>query len=226
MHTCSVTPVGSSDEDQPEIALVDEADGMWFRVTSGRLSQPIDLKVKIQPGRAKVVGLRIDNGREVTSSELRLPLSELADSVYDWLASMTTGVNGDLSRLEEEARGSGLELDFSRVDGLLAGAVAPTAADELMLAIVDLVGVQAAVERLHDQLADEEPLKRSRGRGAKPPTDADYQRFARVFDAERTSRAWGAQSRTAEQFGMDRSTALRWIRACEERGLLEPRSET
>jgi hypothetical protein len=60
----------------------------------------------------------------------------------------------------------------------------------------------------------------ARGRGAKPPTDDEYRAFARIYLEERAVGERGALSRAAKQWGVHRSTALRWLRSMPK-GLLE-----
>lgn len=195
------------------------ADG-WVRVVGDSLAQPVDLKIKDSVRGVRVIGLRIDNAQEVTSAELRFRLGEISAALARhlvWLREVAT------DRDEADAIKALALVDPARYDALQAGAVADQPGELFSWAVIEQEAARSSLASWLQRLenAPDVPPK-ARGRGAKAPTDDEYRAFAKAYLIELASGTRGAKQRVASKLSMDRTTAYRWIRHCEERGYLPP----
>lgn len=165
----------------------------WITVLgSSRVGQAIDLRLGIIRGRPRVIGLRMDNGVEITADVLRkIKLGEVLDVLArEYASGPPQAVDlGGVKFKEREAVLQGLVEEWARVQTLFEG-----------LEHVDSASV---------------PTRRG-----VPPSDEQLHAFARRFLEEFRSRPRGAITRTASAFPMARSTAYRWLELCRERGLI------
>ena len=163
--------------------------------TGERLPQPLKVRYDYLGGRFQLTGLRMESGQPITAAVLRsIPVGELA-AAY-------------LPHLREQ---------FQQQD-----AVKDTVARFFRLDPIEAASQQRFISLLQLAVAEsgETAKLTPRGRGAKPPTDAEYRAFTRIYLEERALGERGALSRTAERWGVNRSTALRWLRNLPG-GLLE-----
>lgn len=190
----------------------------WIGVEGGGLQQPVEVRVRLSGATMRIVGLRIDGDHEVTSFTLRsIRPGALAVQLQQYLRDellQSEGLTEHWKTVLEKVDPVRLQADPERWTG----------AEEMFVEL-------AAVEERRDQLralleaTGDDAEFRARTRGATPPTDDDYRRFAVVYLDELTRGTRGAKSRTARRVGMNRGTAYRWTRECQNRGLI-PTEET
>jgi hypothetical protein len=154
----------------------------WMVATGEGLPQPLEVRFDYRAGRFQLTGLRMESGQPITAAVLR------SIPVGELAAAY-------LSRFREQfqdVKQQFLESDYDAAKHRRFGEML-----EPMLRIA---------------LSGEAAVLTKRSRGAKPPTDAEYRAFARIYVEERAVGERGALSRTAERWGVHRSTALRWLR--------------
>jgi hypothetical protein len=172
----------------------------WMVATGEGLPQPLQVRFDNRGGRFQLTGLRMESGEPITAAVLRsIPVGELAAAYTPHLRRQFWDAWQEEQRAWQEAGSGEMPPDWmsqrQRVRNLLEQ-VLPVAA------------------------SGEAAKLTPRGRGAKPPTDAEYRAFALIYVEERAVGERGALSRTAERWGVHRSTALRWLRNMPK-GLLQ-----
>ncbi len=193
----------------------------WWLATGSDLPTPVRVRFSRSDGRLHLTGLLIDSGEPITSALLRrIPVGQLAETYLD---AMRVHLEEELRSAESEEDLFGLVLLDARRRRQLEGlADAPVAEwDPFFDTIEDYSSSAARLSYARDVLrrfeeAGEVAELTPRGRGAKPPTDAEYRAFARIYLEERALNEHGALSRTAKKWGVHRSTALRWLRSLPE----------
>lgn len=198
----------------------------WFSVQSDSLRHDLDVKVRIsRRGTPFVSALRIDGGTEVTGRHLRdLRLPEIADEVVRWVREN----RDELTAWSSEALARVSDADQDRLDRLPATQLETMALegwDPKAEALWEAYEQGAAAHALDEHLqavadAEGEDELRTRSRGARTPTDADYRAFARAWLECATESDYRVMPRVARRLGMSRPTAYRWAAECRQRGLL------
>jgi hypothetical protein len=187
----------------------------WLEVDHDDLEHPISVKTRWYGATLRIVGLRLDPDSPITSATLRgVPIGQITSALTEFLTSMAREL------AEVDAEFAQIDLDQVRPGALGAPEkyLNPTET-----AAVELGSYGAALHQLAEWAspADLEDLTIApRGRGAKPPTDDDYARFATTYRQE-LGKGRGAKVRTADRVGINRSTVYRWIKVCQRRALLE-----
>lgn len=181
----------------------------WIKAQGGGLPRPVHIRIRNSVRGPAVIGLTIEGTDAITSAELRaIPIGRLTDALnrefFDYLQRTESGLMADpyfrhhLSR-RPDRRGMRM------------------AEDEYAEA---MNAMQADIESMARWWSEGRSDLQARGRGAKPPTDLEYEQFAHLYRTELAKGARGAKKRTAERAAMDRGTAYRWIAECQKRGLL------
>jgi hypothetical protein len=153
-------------------------------LATGGIPQPLLVRFEYRADRLRLTGLRIESGQPITAAVLRsIPVGELAKA---YLPHFREQFQNALQRVSQ-ADPSEFAANQQRFTELL----------EPMLRIAT---------------SGEAAVLGPRGPGAKPPTAAEYRAFAAIYAEELASGERGALSRTADRWGVHRSTALRWLR--------------
>jgi hypothetical protein len=166
----------------------------WMLATGEELPQALEVRFGNRGGRLQLTGLRLESGEAITAAVLRsIPVGELTKAYLPHLREQFQDTWQRFLRAESYDAAA-----HKRFNELL----------EPMLRIATS-GEAAALT-----------AQGSRGRGAKPPTDDEYRAFARIYAEQLALGERGALSRTADEWGVHRSTALRWLRNMPK-GLIE-----
>lgn len=188
----------------------------WIGVGVGGLTHRLAIKARLVGGRLRVVALRVDDEQVVTARTLRkVPLGAIEDMLARALAEHQRDVATSARRYEEELQSLGDDVSDSYRRGVEATAEATQEwVDEL----------QAYLDKLETSAISPAELG-GRGRGARPPSEEEYQAFARIYLERLRTDPRRALSSTAKAAGMDRSTVYRWIKECRkpERLYLPPK---
>lgn len=184
----------------------------WIRVEGGGLEHPIEVKVALINGRPIVAALRIDGEHEITSTSLRSV--RVPDIAKEVVAAIRHTAQGLEPSPEDMAFLKSYEGPFSS-DWTDKSAIA--------LSIAEAGAAAMQLESWLVDLADADPTlleQGHRGRGAKPPTEAELRAFARVLLEERLAGDHGSKVRVSKRLHINRSTVYAWERICQGRGIL------
>ncbi len=199
----------------------------WITVRGGGLQQSVDIRASFDGTDMRLIAMRIDGGRTVDSTTLRsIRPGQLTAELLRFVREESAAVDDLVQQQEFLVR----RLEATDERGVRRPF--PSSAPAEMLTpleseFLELYEVQRYREALADAVTDGSPGEfAARGRGAKPPTDGEYRRFAAIYLEELTERPHGAKKRTAERVAMDRGTAYRWIRECQARGLVPPENRS
>lgn len=166
------------------ISLEPADDEGWIVATGEGLPQPLKVRFGYRGGRIQLTGLRMESGEAITAAVLRgIPVGELAKAYQP--------------RLREQFWDAQQRF-------LQSGSYDPAAHKRFSELLEPVLRIASSGEAA---------VLTPRGRGAKPPTEADYRAFARKYLEQRAVGERGALSRTAKDWGVHRSTALRWLRS-------------
>jgi hypothetical protein len=150
--------------------------------TGEGLPQPLKVRFDYRAGRFQLTGLRMESGQPITAAVLR------SIPVGELVAAYLPRFRDQFQDLKQQV----LESDFDAAKHRQFG--------ELLAPMLRIA------------VSGEAAVLTKRSRGAKPPTDAEYRAFARIYLEERAVGERGALSRTAKRLDVHRSTALRWLR--------------
>lgn len=213
-EACSVPNVPSD-----EFTFDLDPESPWIGVKGGGLERPMAVRVRFSGVALQLVGVQIEGEDEITSATLRsVRLTQLLPALRTYLVHLVGELDKDVEFLSNTLTGMNELPDPKR---LQAGPEWWGGVDEIFM---DMLSVTAQRTAVLEQVQFDEGVEfQPRPRGAKPPTDEEYARFAAIYLEEVASGARGAKQRTADRVAMNRGTAYKWIRACEARGLLTPR---
>jgi hypothetical protein len=159
-----------------------------------------------------ILGLSIDNDTEVTSRTLRAPrLAQTLDEFLDELATRPQ----QAPQAERAWRDAAAEYIRVWSEGR-----EPSEAAANLSELATAWRVNSKWRATLAKLPAAEAPDKARGRGARPPTANELQRFAAVYAEERIAKPRGAVTRAAKQYKMHRVTAHRWITLCRDAGYL------
>jgi len=84
------------------LSEVSDPEDVWIRVSGGRLTQPIFIRLGLEGQRRFVSGLHMENGDEIRGSDLRFPLASIVEHAVLALAPDEPDFS-DMRRMKEHS---------------------------------------------------------------------------------------------------------------------------